>query len=64
MARELEGYRDCLEDLCDYFGGKRLLYPADVAKYLGVDPRTAKARYDIPKDGIVLPMLARRMAAK
>lgn len=61
MPKELDGYRDVLEDLLDFFGGKRLLYPAEVAQYLGVDSRTAKARYDIPREGIAAPILARRM---
>lgn len=61
MPKEVEGYRDMLEDLLQYFGGARLVYPAQVAKYLGVCSRTAAKRYDIPREGIALPILARRM---
>lgn len=61
MPRELEGYRDVLEDLLNFFGERRLVYPKDVAAYLKVCPRTAKKRYDLPSEGIALPMLARRM---
>lgn len=61
MPRELEGYRDVMEDLLDYFGGRRLLYQRDVAAYLGCCPRTAAKLYNIPREGITVPMLARRM---
>lgn len=61
MARELEGYRDCLEDLKEFFGGKGLLYAKDVARYMQTDTRTVVKRFDIPKDGITTVMLARRM---
>lgn len=64
MPREREGYRDMLADLREYFGpDHNLLTVKDVAKYCGIDPRTAAKRYDISKDGIMLVMLARKMCS-
>lgn len=60
--RELEGYRDVLADLREYFGpDHNLLSAKDVARYCGCDPRTARDLYNIPKSGILMPILARRM---
>lgn len=60
--RERDGYRDVLADLREYFGTEHnLLSAKDVAKYCGIDPRTAAKRYDIPKTGILMVNLARRM---
>lgn len=60
--REREGYRDVLAALREYFGpDHNLLKASDVAKFCGCDPRTAVKRFDIPKGGIMLPILARRM---
>lgn len=62
MAKEKSEYRDILEDASEYFGGKRLLSVADVAKYLKVDRRTVVERFGISKMGITLPALARRLS--
>lgn len=60
--REHEGYRDVVADLREYFGpDHNLLTAKEVAKYCGCDPRTARSRYDIPKTGILIVHLARRM---
>ena len=61
MARELEGYRDVMEDLLTFFNGRRLLYQRDVAEYLGCCPRKAAKLYNIPREGITIPLLARRI---
>ena len=61
MPREKEGYRDNMEALLEYFGGKRLLSIEDVAEYCGRDRRFVKKRFGIDKNGIMLPVLARRM---
>lgn len=62
MPREREDYRDNLEDLLEFFGGKRLISKIEAANYLGLDPRTAAKRFDIGKNGISLPTLARRLS--
>lgn len=61
MPREHEAYRDNLEALLSYFGDKRLVTISDVARYTGCDRRTVAKLYNIQKDGITLPTLARRM---
>ena len=60
--REREGYREILADLREHFGpNHNLLTAKDVALYCGCDTRTAVKRYDIPKGGILMINLARRM---
>ena len=62
MPREHEAYRDNLESLIEYFGrNHNLLSAANVARYCGRDPRTVAKYYDIPKQGISIPTLARKM---
>lgn len=60
--RERPEYRDNMEALITFFGGKMLLNAADVARYCGCDRRTAIKRYEIQKNGITIPTLARRMS--
>ena len=62
MSRESEAYRDNLEALIAFFGERRLLTAADVGRYTGRNPRTVKEHYDIPKGGITVQTLARRMS--
>lgn len=63
MSRELESYRDNLEDILDFTGGKRQLALHEVATYLGRDPRTVKKAFDIdPKKGVSAPTLARMLS--
>ena len=60
--REHESYHDNLEHLVKYFGNDHNLVKAsEVAKYCGCCTRTAEKIYEIPKHGITLPTLARRM---
>ena len=61
MPREHEDFRDNYEKLSEFFGEKRLLSRADVARYCGRDYRTGMKRFDIPKDGIMMATLARQM---
>lgn len=61
MGKELDCYRDVLEDILAASSGRRLLTGKDVAAYLGIDPRTARKRYAIPEGGILAPVLARRL---
>lgn len=60
--RETEAYRDNYESLVSFFGQKRLLTASDVAEYCGRDRRLVKRLYDIPKSGITVSTLARRMS--
>lgn len=60
--RERDGHRDLLADLREYFGADHnLLTAKEVAKYCGKDPRTVAKIYNIPKTGIQMVLLARRM---
>ena len=60
--REREGYRELLADLREHFGtNHNLLTAKEVAQYCGCDARTAVKRFDIPKGGILMVNLARRM---
>lgn len=61
MPREKNEYRDNLEALIARYPDKMLLSTKDVARYCGIDPRTAKKLYDIDRAGITIPTLARRM---
>ncbi len=61
MPRERAEYRDNLEALLAFFGDRRVVTVADVVRYTGRDRRTVKKLYDIQRDGITLPTLARRM---
>lgn len=63
MARERDSYRDILEDIYRRCGEKALLSRTEVAKYLGIDRRTAAKRFDVGPDGITAPALARKLAA-
>lgn len=60
--KEKSTYRDNLADLLDYTGGRRLLTAKQVGEYLGIDQRTASKRYQIGKDGISAPTLARLLS--
>ncbi len=61
MPREKPEYRDNYEALLQFSGGRMMLTAKEVAQYLGRDPRTVKKLYDIPRVGITIPTLARRM---
>lgn len=63
MPREKKGYRDQLEYLLDYFGPVGLLTKHQVADYLGRSPRYVKDRLGIGREGVTLPVLARRLLA-
>ena len=46
MPRERIGYRENLQDLLEFFDGRRLLSIADVKAYTGLaDDRTVKNRF-------------------
>lgn len=63
MPREPLAYRDNLEDLLQFFSGRRMLTLKDVSRYTGRDYRWCKDRFGIdPKKGISVPTLARMLA--
>lgn len=62
MPRELPSYRDNLEDILHFSGGKRLLHINEVCEYLGICYKTAKKQFGITKDGISAASLARQLA--
>lgn len=68
MAREKESYRDNLELLMQAFPGKSALNQSEVARYLGIDRRTAGKKYSFSnkkkgcRSTISLAVLAREMS--
>ncbi len=62
MPREPTAYRDNLEDILAFTGGKRLLTQKEVSSYLGKDPRYIKKVFGVEKDGISAPTLARMLS--
>lgn len=59
MPREKEAFRDTLEDVLAFFGGKRLLRQSDVVRYTGLDPKTVKKRFSF-KDGFISAIVLAR----
>ena len=63
MSREQPGYRENLQDILEFFDGRRLLTLADVQTYTGiVDRRTVKNRYPFRNNRISAPTLALYMS--
>lgn len=58
---EDKDYRNVLADLRGFFNGGSIVTASDVAAYTGLCRQTAAKRYDIPRSGIALPILARKM---
>lgn len=59
MSREKENYRVELEQLTAFFGERRDLSIADVARYTGRDKRWCKKAYSIdPQRGITVVAFA------
>ena len=60
MSRELPGYRENLEDILTFTGGKRLLTVGDLCRYTGMtDQRTAKLHFPVEHGYISAATLAR-----
>jgi hypothetical protein len=60
VSRELPGYRENLEDILSFTGGKRLLSVGDLCRYTGItDQRTAKRHFPVEKGYISAVTLAR-----
>jgi hypothetical protein len=62
MPREPKAYRDNLEDILKFSGGKRILTIKEVSTYTGKCYRWVKEKYGISKDGISAPTLARLLS--
>lgn len=59
MSRERSGYRENLQDILEFSGGRRLLTVADVKKYTGLaDYRTIKRRFPFVDNRISAANLA------
>lgn len=59
MPRERTGYRENLQDILEFFDGKRLLSLGDVKTYTGlVDDRSVKRRFPITNNYISAATLA------
>lgn len=59
MSRERSGYRENLQDILEFFGGKRLLNVSDVKTYTGLtDTRTVKSRFPFEHNRISAVTLA------
>ena len=59
MSREPEGYRQNLQDILDFFGGRRMLTVTDVKQYTGMRDHTAvKRRFPFVENYISAPTLA------
>lgn len=51
---EHPSYRDNLEQVLEFTGGRNLLHIKDVKEFTGIkDPRTVRRRYAIDKDGCI-----------
>lgn len=62
MSREHPAYRDNLEDLLTFFGGKRVLSIKEVARYTGKDCRWVKTHLGFQDQNCIsVPTLARRL---
>lgn len=60
MSKELPGYRENLEDILTFTGGKRLLTVGDLCRYTGMtDQRTAKRHFPVEHGYISAATLAR-----
>lgn len=63
MSREAEFYRDNLEDILAFTGGKHLLTVADLCRYTGmVDQRTVKRHFPVVDGYISAATLAQCLA--
>lgn len=61
MARERDGYREQLEALMSHFGDVGMVSKAEVAEYTRHCQRWVKDRLGVGRNGITLPVLARRL---
>lgn len=63
MSRERCGYRENLQDILEFSGGRRLLTVADVSAYTGLkDYRTIKRRFAFVDNRISAANLAMHLS--
>jgi len=62
MPLEKPSYRDNLERIKEKYPGKEYLRMIDVAKFCGIDWRTAKKRFEFKDNCISVAKLAREMS--
>ncbi len=62
MPREPEMYRDTLEDILTYTGGKRMLNISEVARYVGHRREWVTEHLGVTAEGITAMALARKLA--
>lgn len=60
--REPEMYRRTLEDLSEFFHGKRVLNVSEVAEYTGHCRRWVQKYIGVPADGITIMALANKLS--
>lgn len=58
---EDKDYRNVLADLRSFFDNRGIVTASDVAAYSGLCRQTAAKRFEIPRNGIALPILARKI---
>lgn len=58
---EKESYRDILESVLEFTGGGHVLSVQSVARFAGIDPRTAKRRYPFNGTSITAEALSRSL---
>lgn len=59
MSRERNAYRENLQDILEFSGGRRMLTVAEVKAYTGlIDYRTIKRRFPFKDNYISAPTLA------
>lgn len=56
MAREAPTYRDELEEILKFFGGKRILTISDVARYLGRTRDWTREKFGVCGDVTVVAL--------
>lgn len=59
--KEADTYRSVLADLLQA-KDERIWKQSEIARYLGLDPRTVKKRYGVGREGIEVHLLARRVS--
>ena len=64
MAREPQGYRENLQAILEFSGGKHLLNVQDVCRFTGLTYRTVKSRYPFIKNYISAASLAQALTGE
>ena len=62
MPREKEAYRDNLEQILNFTGGKQVLNITEVANFTGIGRHTVVKKYPFKKGSISAATLARELS--